>query len=417
MTSADTASPSPDTYIVRALAHDLDTGFVRLFETYRHVVFSVVLRICGRWADAEDLTAEAFLRAYRALSTYRGGRLHSLNPKAWLLTIALNLCRNDDRTAGRHRYAPLADQADVLPDIHQNVEEAVTNRETGAELAALLATLPADQRAAIVLRHIADLPIAEIADILGRPENTIKSDIKRGLTRLRATYPSQDRSPAPDHTQRPIDRPRPSRPTTSRPTTPRLSPHPTPPSAAHSSITRTPGRPATKTPGDFTTVAAPSQDHPQPPPPRNAPSPGTSTDFSPAAAPSSDRVQPRPRPSRVRRRTAPVPGTAIRPAAHTSSDPAPARPQPSPQTARPQPPPRPSRVPPHNAVIPAIRPADATPVATAPSDDHPQPPPSRVPRPNIPGAPATAPRPPPAPGASPNNHSSEPRPEPAGGSP
>jgi RNA polymerase sigma-70 factor (ECF subfamily) len=356
VTSADTAPISPDTHIVRALAHDLDTGFIRLFETYRHVVFSVVLRICGRWADAEDLTAEAFLRAYRALSTYRGGRLRSLNPKAWLLTIALNVCRNDDRTAGRHRYTPLADQADVLPDVHQNVEEVVTNRETGAELATLLATLPADQRAAIVLRHIADLPIAEIAEILGRPENTIKSDIKRGLTRLRATYPSH---PGRDHIQSPADRDLPQRPRTSRPTAHRLPPRPAPPGAAHSSSissgpVRTAIRPAADTPGDLTPVAVPPRDRPQPP-----------------------------RPTRVPRRNIPNPGTPIRPADDTPTDLTAVATAPSRNRV---PPPGASRVAPHNAPSPGT-------------------------------ATATAPRPPPAADVSPDNHSSEPRPEPAGGSP
>ena len=56
--------------IAAELAADLDAGFAALFEAHQNVLFSTALRICGRWADAEDLTAMAFLRAFHALSGY-----------------------------------------------------------------------------------------------------------------------------------------------------------------------------------------------------------------------------------------------------------------------------------------------------------------------------------------------------------
>ncbi|MGH3885467.1 MAG: sigma factor-like helix-turn-helix DNA-binding protein, partial [Pseudonocardiaceae bacterium] len=57
--------------------------------------------------------------------------------------------------------------------------------ETGRQLAGQLARLPERQRIAVVLRHVNDLPITEIADVLGCPPGTVKSDISRGLRRLR----------------------------------------------------------------------------------------------------------------------------------------------------------------------------------------------------------------------------------------
>jgi RNA polymerase sigma-70 factor (ECF subfamily) len=65
------------------------------------VLFSTPLRICGRWADAEDLTAAAFLRAFRALSGYDQERIAGLRTRPWLLTILLNAWRNQVRTAAR----------------------------------------------------------------------------------------------------------------------------------------------------------------------------------------------------------------------------------------------------------------------------------------------------------------------------
>ena len=183
MNDTDTRNP-----VAAALAEDLDAGFVELFDAHRHVVFSTALRLCGRWADAEDLTAEAFLRAYRALAGYDDERIAALRPRAWLLTILTNLWRNSLRSAARHPPPALLDEASEPADPGECLHQVAERHETGRELAVLLAELPDNQRAAVVLRHVADLPIAEIAEVLGSPQGTVKSHISRGLDRLRMLY-------------------------------------------------------------------------------------------------------------------------------------------------------------------------------------------------------------------------------------
>jgi RNA polymerase sigma factor (sigma-70 family) len=174
-------------HVVRALGEDLDAGFAELFEAYQGLVFTAALRLCGRWADAEDLTAETFLRAYRALSGYDGRRVGALRPRPWLMTILLNEWRNNRRTdARRPPPAPLDQAAEAAADPRDGVEATAERHETGGELAELLGRLPAPQRTAVVLRHVVDLPVAEIAVVLGVPEGTVKSHISRGLRRLRA---------------------------------------------------------------------------------------------------------------------------------------------------------------------------------------------------------------------------------------
>lgn len=167
------------------LSEDLDGGFVELFGAYRRLVFSVAVRVCGQWAEAEDLTAEAFLRAYRALRGYPPERILALQPRAWLVTILLNVWRNHTRAAAR-RPAPV-DLASVTEPIdpRADVAEAIERQETGLQLAGQLAQLPERQRIVVVLRHVHDLPIAEIADVMGCPSGTVKSHISRGLRRLR----------------------------------------------------------------------------------------------------------------------------------------------------------------------------------------------------------------------------------------
>ncbi|HEX5117911.1 MAG TPA: RNA polymerase sigma factor [Pseudonocardiaceae bacterium] len=180
-----------DDDIVRSLVHDLDTGFVLLFDKYRRIVFSTALRIGSGRADAEDVTAEAFLRAYRALAGYRPDQILALKLRTWLLTITLNACRNQQRDAGRQPACEPWDEVDEQvdrPDERVDVEQAIADSETSRELAASLAALPDHQHVAVVLRHVVDLPIAEIATVVGRSPGTVKSDISRALARLRRLH-------------------------------------------------------------------------------------------------------------------------------------------------------------------------------------------------------------------------------------
>jgi RNA polymerase sigma factor (sigma-70 family) len=182
----DQTATGPDRIAVE-LAADLDTGFAALFEAHQNVLFSTALRICGRWADAEDLTAAAFLRAFRALSGYDRERIAGLRTRPWLLTILLNAWRNQVRTAARRPREVLDTEPPELEarGASASAEVQAERHETSRELAALLDLLPDRQRVAVVLRYVADLPIAEVASVLGCPPGTAKSHVSRGLRRLR----------------------------------------------------------------------------------------------------------------------------------------------------------------------------------------------------------------------------------------
>jgi RNA polymerase sigma factor (sigma-70 family) len=172
--------------VCKALLDDLDEGFAEMYAAHRNLVFSTALRLSGHWACAEDLTAEAFLRAYRALTGYDRDRIAALQPRAWLLTILTNHWRNAVRTKSRKPPPDLREEQVDAVDPGQDVEAAAVRRETGDELAELLGLLPEEQRAAVVLRHVVDLPVSEIATVLQIPQGTVKSHVSRGLRRLRA---------------------------------------------------------------------------------------------------------------------------------------------------------------------------------------------------------------------------------------
>ena len=174
-----------------ALVDDLDAGFAELVTTHQDLVFSLALRSTGQRADAEDLAADALLRAYRALRTYDADRIVGLALRPWLVTVVLNTARNRARTDGRRPATTAAeppDHADPQPGVEARVEAAERRRELGDHLAAL----PEKQRLAVLLRHVVDLPVAEVAAVLGCGENTARSHAARGLARLRDRLTSSE---------------------------------------------------------------------------------------------------------------------------------------------------------------------------------------------------------------------------------
>jgi RNA polymerase sigma-70 factor (ECF subfamily) len=183
-------SPPADTSqrLLKLLATDLDAGFTELVRVHQRVVYSALVRACAHPVDAEDLTAQAFLRAYRALRDYDEDRIYRLDPRPWLLTIALNTWRNFARDHSRRPSQVPLECADNLPSAQESVEVLAERGEESRQLVGLVDRLPEPQRLAVVLRHVCQLPVAEIAQVLDCPAGTAKSHIFRGLQRLRLEY-------------------------------------------------------------------------------------------------------------------------------------------------------------------------------------------------------------------------------------
>ena len=169
-----------------ALVADLDSGFAEVVRSYERIVYSAALRLIGRPAEAEDVAAEAFLRAYRALRGYDAERIQCLRLRPWLLTIVRNTTRNSFREASRRPAPPPGVEPVETPAVGPSVAQQAEQNDLEQMLGALLSQLPDAQRQAVVLRHVVGLPTSEVAEVLGCPEGTAKSHISRGLRRLRA---------------------------------------------------------------------------------------------------------------------------------------------------------------------------------------------------------------------------------------
>jgi RNA polymerase sigma factor (sigma-70 family) len=168
------------------LADDLDGAFSELVTIYQSQLYSTAYRLCGDCHDAHDLTAEALLRAYRALRDYDAPRLAALELRPWLITILLNLRRNEVRTLARRPQQAAIEEIADLASTAESTEARVLRRELHGQLAQLLLELPERQRVGVVLRHVVGLSYEELAGIWSCPTDTAKSHVHRGLKRLRA---------------------------------------------------------------------------------------------------------------------------------------------------------------------------------------------------------------------------------------
>ncbi|MGI8807342.1 MAG: RNA polymerase sigma factor [Acidimicrobiales bacterium] len=177
----------------RRLSQDLEEAFPDVVAAYQHTVFTTALRMSGRHEEAADASAEAFLRAYAALRGYSAERIGQLQLRSWLLTIVLNLLRNEARAASRRPAQVELPAVAAVQDGREGPEQHAQRHDGQARLGGLLTELPDPQRTAVVLRHVVGLPYAEVAAVMGCPEGTAKSHVTRGLQRLRAMIPEETR--------------------------------------------------------------------------------------------------------------------------------------------------------------------------------------------------------------------------------
>jgi RNA polymerase sigma-70 factor (ECF subfamily) len=170
--------------LASALATDLDGHFERFVRVFQDRIYAFALRLTASRQDAEEATQDTFVRAYRALAQYPPERRETLRLQPWLYQIALNVVRNRVR---RPRLALVsvdgAEQATAEP--HEQPEEVALRAEGAERVARLLLGLPRRYATAVVLRHVQGLSYAELAEVLGQPIGTAKSDVHRGLRLLR----------------------------------------------------------------------------------------------------------------------------------------------------------------------------------------------------------------------------------------
>ena len=184
-TPANRTPPLPDEAAVIARAASGDRmAFTQLMEHYQSACYGLAWRLLGDADRAADATQDAFIHAYKAMGSYRGGVFRS-----WLLRITANASYDILRRAQRRPSSPLPDPeegAPELPDAHAvNPAAEAAKSELYRHLEVALRLLPMDQRTAVVLCDVYGMDYNEVAAMTQSALGTVKSRIHRGRLRLR----------------------------------------------------------------------------------------------------------------------------------------------------------------------------------------------------------------------------------------
>lgn len=159
-------------------------AFNKLMEAYYSRVWRFLLKWVKNRDDAEELTQETFLAAWRALPGYRAGSQFS----TWLLGIALNLARNHHNRVVKKRLNDVElDEALYLerPGGHDIEPESQYQRKQAMiALQQSIDRLPEDMREVMVMVKLEGMLLEDVASMLGIPSGTVKSRLSRAKTKL-----------------------------------------------------------------------------------------------------------------------------------------------------------------------------------------------------------------------------------------
>ncbi len=170
-------------------------GEVRAFEIllvrHRKPLYNFILRYLGDKETAEDLLQEAFMRVIKGAEAYK----RQAKFTTWLYTIARNLCVDQTRRRKHRKHASLdapldaseesGSLLDVIPSKEMASDRKSVNKQLHETMQRAIAGPSEEQREVFLMREFLDMPFKQIADVVGVPENTVKSRMRYALDKLR----------------------------------------------------------------------------------------------------------------------------------------------------------------------------------------------------------------------------------------
>ena len=181
------ARPLDDTALIRAAQGGDVAAYEEVVRRHQDVAFRCAYLVLRDADDANDVTQDAFIRAFAALPKFRSDAAF----RPWLLAIVGNQARNHRRARGRREALALR-AADQPQRSVASAEAAALSAERRAQLLAAIEGLREEDRQVITLRWFAGLNEAEMASLLGRPAGTVKSRLSRAMQRLRVALADEE---------------------------------------------------------------------------------------------------------------------------------------------------------------------------------------------------------------------------------
>jgi RNA polymerase sigma-70 factor (ECF subfamily) len=168
-----------DAALVRASVAGSTEAFDVLVRRHQRAVYQLCYRFLGNHEDAADAAQEVFLRAFRALGSFKG---HSAFA-TWLYRIGVNACLN--RVSSRAPQTVPLDASEILVDLGDDPDTLLLRSERSRRVRRAIARLPPKQRATLILRVYHELPHQEIADIVGSSVGAVKANFFHALQGLK----------------------------------------------------------------------------------------------------------------------------------------------------------------------------------------------------------------------------------------
>ncbi|MCI8297691.1 MAG: RNA polymerase sigma factor [Lachnospiraceae bacterium] len=154
---------------------------------YQNLIYSICFRLTGDQFDAEDLSQDTFLSAYRNLARFDGQ-----NEKAWLCRIATNKCIDHLKRAGRRSIPTEEIFFSALPDSRSSPEQETLEAELRRQLKTCCSQLPEPYRQVALDHYYHEMDINEIAAKTGKNKKTLQTQIYRAKGMLRERMRKED---------------------------------------------------------------------------------------------------------------------------------------------------------------------------------------------------------------------------------
>ncbi|MGI9240080.1 MAG: RNA polymerase sigma factor, partial [Verrucomicrobiales bacterium] len=166
------------------------TALQELYHLYSKPLYSYALKVLGNRQDAEEVVQDAFVRYWKKAASYDPSRG---KPFAWTVLVLRGICFDRLRQRKKLSHPPtLPDSEKSLEKIPDRSIESLAFRETAQQVRTAISLLPAEERSCVELAVFGGYSHSGIAEKLGRPLGTVKSQVRRGMNRLRHLLRDED---------------------------------------------------------------------------------------------------------------------------------------------------------------------------------------------------------------------------------
>ncbi|MEM9142366.1 MAG: RNA polymerase sigma factor [Bacteroidota bacterium] len=165
-------------------------AFSPLVERYKHMVFTLALRVVKNTEEAEEVAQDSFVKAYRGLSKFKGDSKFS----TWLYRIAYYSALDAVKKIKRIPETELVDgYLGHAPQVVQNTLEDMVNEERSFRIRRAMQKLPSDYASLLTLHYFEELSLKEISEIMGSSPDTLKVKLFRARKRLGGILETQQK--------------------------------------------------------------------------------------------------------------------------------------------------------------------------------------------------------------------------------